>query len=43
VIKGLSVAMDIKIRLGADWNSNLDIRDDIWQDVFHIQLEDNNG
>jgi hypothetical protein len=40
VIKGISVAMDIKIRLGADWNSNLDIRDDIWQDVFHVELID---
>lgn len=37
-IKGLAQGMDIKIRVGSDWNGNNDIRDDKFQDAWHIEL-----
>jgi peptidoglycan L-alanyl-D-glutamate endopeptidase CwlK len=42
-IKGLAQAMDIKIKVGSDWNDDNDIRNDEFQDAWHIQLEGNNG
>lgn len=37
-IKGLASAMGIKIRIGADWNGNNDIRDEKWSDAWHIEI-----
>lgn len=39
VIIGVSSMLGIRIRIGADWNDNKDIRDDKWQDAWHIELD----
>jgi peptidoglycan L-alanyl-D-glutamate endopeptidase CwlK len=39
IIVGLAAAMDIKIRVGADWNGDNDIRNDDFQDAWHIELK----
>lgn len=38
VITGLAIGMDIKIRIGCDWNQDGDIRNDKFQDVWHIEI-----
>jgi peptidoglycan LD-endopeptidase CwlK len=38
IIKGISIRMGIKIRFGGDWNRNNDIRDDKFQDAWHLEL-----
>jgi peptidoglycan L-alanyl-D-glutamate endopeptidase CwlK len=37
VIKGIALRENTPIRIGADWNSNNDIRDDAFQDAWHIE------
>ena len=38
IIKGIAVEMGIDIIIGCDWNNNGNIRDDNFQDVWHIEL-----
>lgn len=38
IIRGLALSMDINIRSGSDWNNNFDIRDDNFQDAFHLEV-----
>ena len=40
VIRGLAYMMDIPIRSGSDWNENWDIRDDKWQDAWHLECKE---
>lgn len=39
LIKGLAIGGGLKIRLGSDWNRDNDIRNDKFQDAWHIELE----
>lgn len=38
MIKGFSIELGIDIRLGADWNRDNEIRNDKFQDAWHIEL-----
>lgn len=38
IIKGIAVEMGIDIIIGCDWNNDGDIRNDNFQDVWHIEL-----
>lgn len=38
IIEGLAHKMRIKIRIGCDWNQDGDIRNDKFQDVWHIEM-----
>jgi len=37
IIKGAADALHIPVRVGTDWNMNLDVTDD-WQDCWHTEL-----
>lgn len=39
IIAGIALMMDLKIRFGGDWDQNFDIRNDDFQDSFHIELD----
>lgn len=39
MIKMAAYLMNLNIRVGADWNGNNDVRDDNWQDAWHIELD----
>ena len=38
VVYGVAGLLDIQIRQGADWNGNLDFKDESFVDLFHIEL-----
>lgn len=38
VIKGLSITLNIEIKIGADFNGDGDIRTDKWLDAWHIEI-----
>lgn len=37
LIKGIAHSLGIKIRVGCDWNADGDMRNDKFQDVWHIE------
>jgi peptidoglycan L-alanyl-D-glutamate endopeptidase CwlK len=37
-LKGLAVSMGIKIRVGADWDGDFDIKDQRFNDLPHIEI-----
>lgn len=37
-VKATAERLGIKVRLGCDWNGNLDVKDDNFQDVPHVEL-----
>lgn len=39
VIKALSLSMDIKTRLGLDWDGDYETRDENFVDAFHLELK----
>lgn len=39
-VRGIALSMGIKIRCGADWNGNFDIKDQNFHDVPHFELVD---
>jgi peptidoglycan LD-endopeptidase CwlK len=38
IIKGIAIENHIDIRLGSDWNRDNDIRNDKFQDAWHLEL-----
>lgn len=39
-LRGLSIALRTKIRVGADWDGDFDIKDQKFNDIVHIELGD---
>jgi len=37
-IKGIAAGMGYKVRLGCDWNGNMDTKDEGFMDAFHVEL-----
>lgn len=37
-VRGIAYSMGIKLRVGADWNGNFDIKDQNFHDVPHFEL-----
>jgi len=37
-IKGVAATMGYKVRLGCDWNGNMDTKDEGFMDAFHVEI-----
>ena len=38
IVRGIAAMMDIPIRCGADWNGNMDLKDQNFHDLPHFEL-----